>query len=278
MLEKENLFEIYGALRFAEKAEWLNQFIEKYKTLTPDDFETRQIQVISFDSKKWGNIAESFIEKKVHNITHLKELGVIMTMPVDLRTSKMTGQGITLKAMPLILHYFNEIRLYSAFFKLMRQKKNFGEIFVDTLIADTPNTKLIKNRHIGWRVIQRYYGKLADEKHPEVFEPHVQPEDLHWRKAEEILYQFDPALKFWDDMDYVGIAIKGDVVTFNMLDVAFSYSNAIEYEERYLYHFRESLWNEVFIRYLSQKTLEERVLMRLDNEIIQPEQIKVSRK
>ena len=42
--------------------------------------------------------------------------------------------------------------------------------------------------HVHWRVIQRYFGKLENEYHPEIFEPHVQPEDLHWRKAEEALY------------------------------------------------------------------------------------------
>ncbi|MEX0748712.1 MAG: hypothetical protein WD467_03655 [Candidatus Saccharimonadales bacterium] len=271
MMKEENLYEIYGALRFAEKADWLNEYNQQYETLTASDFEPRRIEVVQFDADKWGDIASHFIEKKLHNITHLKELGVIMTMPV---LGSQPMPGITLKVMPLILHYFNEIRLYSAFFKLMREKKNFGEIFVNTLIADPSPVEVTQGEFIHWRVIQRYFGKLKDEYHPEMFEPHVQPEDLHWRKAEDILYEVDPELEFWRELDYVGLFMNDDEpVTFNLMDVSLSYSNQLEFEDRYLYHFRESLWNEVFVRYLGQKNLEDRILKRLDNALIAPETI-----
>jgi hypothetical protein len=273
MLDKESLFEIYGALRFAENPDWLNSFIEQYKKLKPADFENRKVVVINFDEKKWGNVAEHFIEKKLHNITHLKELGVIMTMPIA-KTSSMSGKGVTLKVLPLLIHYFNEVHLYSTFFKLISVRKNFGELLVDTLIADTANVSIInKNHKIHWRVIQRYYGKLKDESHPEVFQPHVQPEDLHWRKAEEVLYEIDPELEFWEDMDYVSIIVDGETVTLNLMDIALSYANGLKYEERYLYHFRDALWNEIFVRYMGQKVLEEQILQQLDNELIAPEKI-----
>jgi len=181
--------------------------------------------------------------------------------------------GITLKVMPLLFHYFNEVRLYSSFFKLMQTKKNFGAIVSDTLIADPAHVKITDNAHIHWRVIQRYFGKLTTEVHPEIFEPHVQPEDLHWRRAEDVLYDIDPELKFWKDLDYVAV-LKGtthDTVTFNLMDISLSYSNGIPYPERYLYHFREALWNEVFARYMGQKTLEEQLLEKLGNDIIKPE-------
>ncbi len=273
MLKQESLYEIYGALRFAESDEWLNRYNEQYHKITPSDFESRDIQVIQFDAEKWGDIAAHFIAKKLHNITHLKELGVIMTMPV---ADASPMPGATLKVMPLLLHYFNEIRLYSAFFKLVKGKKNFGDVFVDTLIADPSSVEITKGENIHWRVIQRYFGKLKDEHHPEMFEPHVQPEDLHWRKAEEILYEVDPELEFWQDMDYVGLFLNDDEpVTFNLMDVSLSYSNNLDFKDRYLYHFRESLWNEIFARYMGQKNLEDRILKRLDNALIAPEEIKV---
>lgn len=277
MLKTESIYELYGALRFGQDADWLNDFNEQYKSLTPEDFESRDIKVIAFDAKKWGDLADHFIEKKLHNITHSKEMGVIITMPVS-PTSSMTGQGVTLKVFPLLLHYFNEVRLYSAFFKLIKTKKNFGEIFVSTLIADPSHVSITKGEYVHWRVIQRYFGKLSDESHPEAFEPHVNPEDLHWRKAEDILYEVDPELEFWQDMDYVGLYANDDEpVTFNLLDVAFSYANDESFDSRYLYHFREALWNEIFIRYLGEKNLEEKILLRLDNDLIAPEKIKVTK-
>ncbi len=267
LLDNENIYELFLALRFAEDPAWLNEFDALYTELTPADFELRQIKVVPFAVSKWGDIAEHFIAKKRHNITHSKEMGAIAVMPMT--ETRMTG--VTLKVLPLLCHYFNEIRLYSAFFKLMQSKQNFGQIVADTLIADPGHVKLVENGQIHWRVIQRYFGKLTNEVHPEMFEPHVQPEDLHWRRAEEVLYEIDPELEFWRNLDYVAVFKGQDPITFNLMDLSLSYSNAIAYEDRYLYHFREALWNEVFVRYLGQKTLEDQLLVKLDNAIIKPE-------
>ena len=144
---------------------------------------------------------------------------------------------------------------------------------MDTLIADPGNAAIIAGQNVHWRVIQRYFGKLDDEKHPEAFEPHVQPEDLHWRKAEESLYDLDPKLEFWKDLDYVAKPYKTGAVAFNMMDVSFAYSNEETYKNRYTYHFREALWNEVFMRYMGQKTLEDQILKQLDNDLIEPEDL-----
>ena len=270
MLKRENLYEIYGALRFAESGEWLNEFNENYKSLTPSDFETREIEIVQMPESRWGDIAEKFVKKKRHLNTHLKELGVVLILP----SKEKTMPGITTKILSLTFHYFNEIRLYSAFFKMQQVKKNFGEIFVDTLIADPSEAALMAGNNIHWRVIQRYFGKIKDEYHPEIFQPHVQPEDLHWRKAEELMYQLAPELEFWKDLDYVAKDFDGRPLTMNFMDISLSYSNKIPYEERYYYHFSEALWNEIFIRYMGSDTLKEQVLKQLDNDLIEPENIK----
>lgn len=269
MLSRENLFEVYGALRFAESPEWLNGFIKQYHGLTSDDFTSRDIKLVNFSHDKWGDIASKFIHKKLHNITHLKELGAILVLPPP----DFTMPGVTLKIMPLILHYFNEIRLYSAYFKLIQSKPNFGEVVAKTLIADTPKIGIMKGQTVHWRVIQRYFGKLPKEHHPEIFQPHLEPEDLHYRKVEHTLFEFDSDLDFWHDLDFVAAICDGDAVSFNLMDVSLSYSNGINYKERYLYHLREALWNEIFARYFGEKTLEEQILRHLDNELVSPEKL-----
>src|SRR5690606_6473665 len=154
---------------------------------------------------------------------------------VPMRAEKM--RGLPLKTLPLLFHYINEIRLYSAFFKLKSTHPHFGAEVVDTLIADPAKTAVMAGHHVHWRVIQRYFGKLDGEKHPEAFEPHVQPEDLHWRKAEEVLYELDPHMQFWRDLDYVALNDKKHPVALNLMDVAFGYSNEVPYEQGYFYHF-----------------------------------------
>lgn len=271
MLKSENLDEVYTALRFSEGGEWLDKYNELFKSVTPSNFETRPINLIVMDHDKYVDLATKFVEKKLHNITHTKELGTIVVVPMQAETM----QGITLKSLPLIFHYINEIRLYSAFFKLKQVNKNFGETVVQTLIADPGAASQMAGTHVHWRVIQRYFGKLKDENHPEAFEPHVHPEDLHWRRAEDMLYQLDPAMKFWQGLDFVGMCYDGVPVSLNLVDVSLSYSNNISYADRYVYHMRESLWNEIFMRYMGHKNLENQILSQLDNDMISPEKLKV---
>jgi hypothetical protein len=268
MVAKESLAELFIAIRFTEGPDWLNEFNTVYDDLQPEDFEERPIQLVRFDPAKWGDVAAHFIEKKKHINTHSKEMGVVAILPPPRPRMK----AITLKVITLTLHYYNEVRLYSAYFKLLAKSPNFGKVLSETLIADTPHLKMVEHGHIHWRVIQRYYGKIGEsDQHPEVFQPHLQPEDLHWRSAETILYQIDPEMKFWQNMDYVAVLKGSDIVTFNLMDVALSYANEIEYPDRYLYHFRESLWNEVFARYMGNKALRDQLLVKLDNAIVKPE-------
>ncbi len=271
MLKRENLFEVYGAIRFAESTSWLTKFTKTYKRLQPSDFELRDIEILQLSQERWGDLAESEIRKNRHILSHLKELGVIILLPP--KHERMPG--LTLTTLPLLFHYINEIRLYSAFFKLQQVKPGFGKIIADTLLGDANKTAIMAGSHVHWRVIQRYFGNLEDEKHPEIFEPHVQPEDLYWRKAEEHLYDLDPEFGFWQGLDYVGISSDGAPVSFNLLDNATSFFIQAPYEHRVISHMRGSLWNELFVRYMGEANLESQVLKQLDNDMIMPERLKV---
>ncbi len=269
MLKNEPFDEMYTALRFSEGADWLNQYDQLFKSVRPSDFEERNIRIVVMDHDKWVDLAQHYVEKKRHNVTHTKELGVIVVVPMK----QDSMRGLPLKTMSLLFHYINEIRLYSAFFKLKSTHPKFGEEIVDTLIADPSKAAVMAGQHIHWRVIQRYFGKLKDESHPEAFQPHVQPEDLHWRKAEDALYDLDEQLSFWRDLDYVAMPAKGLPVALNLMDVALAYSNEENFNNRYVYHFRDSLWNEIFMRYMGEKVLEQQVLEQLDNDMIEPEHL-----
>lgn len=267
LTKRENLAEIYSALRFAESPAWLKRFNRSYKSVQPSDFETRDIEVVILSKERWGTLTHGYMAHKRYNITHLKELGVLALLP----SPKENVIGFTIATLPMALHYMNEMRLYSAFFKLQQVRPDFGKIVANTLNDDLPATASMAGSNIHWRVVQRHYGRAEHAtEHPDIFQPHIQPEDLYWRKAEEQLYAIDPELKFWDGLDYVGMSLDEGPISFNLMDVSMNYYLAIPYQERIISHMRASLWNELYTRYMGEKTLNQQVIGQLDASFLKP--------
>jgi hypothetical protein len=52
LVEKEDIYELFGIIRFSEGEEWLNKFNEGYLKLVPADFERRPIKFKQL-SRKW---------------------------------------------------------------------------------------------------------------------------------------------------------------------------------------------------------------------------------
>lgn len=269
MLQREDLEVIYTALRFSEGPKWLDEFNQQFESVRPSDFERRKLRIVQM-APIYRDLAQKFVEMKQHNVVHSKEMGVIAVVPIHQKRVR----GIVLKTLPVILHYMNEIKMYTTFFKLRSTKSHFGTTVAETLIADPATKTQLAGNTIHWRVIQRHLGKRTDTTiGKEVFRPHLEPEDLHWRRAEEMLFDIDPELEFWKGRDYVARVYDGFPVSFNLFDVSFAYANEEPYENRYAYHFRESLWNELFTRYMGSKNLEAQIINDLDNAIVAPEKL-----
>ncbi|MCL4437568.1 hypothetical protein M1513_00820, partial [Patescibacteria group bacterium] len=261
MLDKEDLLEVYSALRFLEDPDWLNNiFFKQYEKLTADDFEYREIQVRALNDK-WADAAKKFVAKKYHNISHLKELGVIFIIPVFLGVS-----GESFRTILLIFHYLNEIKYYSDLFEGFSKKERFTDNMISLLRGDVLSfkdfEKISKGKENYFMIVQRYLGKL-DENDQRLFSPHVNPEAFHWSAAEkEIpsiekwLPNFQNSLDFWSKLGWVGEFFKDEsgvevLVSFNIVDMTMSL--AMEKEMvKYLYHHQEALWNEIFFRYFGE--------------------------
>lgn len=272
LIEKEDLFEVYSALRFIENAKWLNTvFFKQYESLTPTDFEKRKIKIAILDTK-WRSAAENFLKKKYHNISHLKELGVIFIIPVRLNVP-----GETLRTFALILHYFHEIDFYARLFQKYAAKENFSEKLISGLRGDVLDTPFL-NEDLGkkWLIAQRYLAK-DDEYDTRLFTPHVNPEALHWAKAENDIARLGekfniPELIFWNNLDWVGDFYKAEsgdaLVSFNLIDTAMDL--VMEHDMiKYLYHHQESLWNKIFISFMGQKKTEQTIIDNFDKGVIE---------
>lgn len=270
LIKHEPIDELYLGLRFSEGEVWLNKFNEQFRTVRPSDFESRELSFALLDVEKYGDTAKSYIDDRLHAVLHSKELGVVGLLPLPQRGFR----GVTLKNLALLMHYINEVKLYSTFFKLKQVEANFGELVATTLSADPPTASQMAGQYVHWRVIQRYFGELDDEAKTVALQPHIQPEDLVWQKTEDALALIDPELGFWRGQSYVGKVYDELPLTFNLLDATINYSRRLSYDKRHFKHFRNSLWNEIFVRYMGSNNLSQQVLSRLDTNEIAPEDLK----
>ncbi|MCA9332544.1 hypothetical protein KDA00_01580 [Candidatus Saccharibacteria bacterium] len=265
MIKRESIDEIMIGTRVVESNTWHKNFIEKYKKLTPSDFESREATFLLLDGEKWGSKTMSYIKSHHQNITHLKEMGTIAILPIPINTLP----GITIALLPRLLFYLNELRTYSTYFKHQQVHPGFGLMLVNTLLDDPSRHVNIAGQHLHWRIVHRHFGS-GNVKHPDFFEPHIRPDDLFWRKAEDILYKIEPALHFWYEMDYVGVYANHAPVSFNLMDLTVDYINKRSYSKRTYFHIRESLWNELFVRYLQQESVYSQLRMQINHQVMEP--------
>ncbi len=236
-------------------------FLQAYKNLKPDDFEERELRLLVLPTK-WLALTEKFMEKKYHNVSHLKELGVIFVIPISLDIP-----GDTMRLFSLLLHYLHEVPFYSKLFKeYAGQNDGFADNIISLLRGDVLEGPLPDPGpgKINIRIVQRYLAK-DNPQDPRLFEPHVNPETRHWDWAETDLARLGheyPTLRigFWAGLNWVGgcfLNENGDdiMVGLNLIDVVMSLVKKREMV-KYLYHHQEAFWNQIFIKYIGVQELD----------------------
>ena len=265
LLEREDVFEIFAAIRLFEEQKWFNEvFLKQYLNLTPQDFEEREI-VFKALSQKWVGIAQNFLKKKYQNVSHLKELGMVFVVPLELG---MLGE--TTRMFSLVLHYFYEIKFYSELFQYFASDlKSFASNIIAVLKVKSIDKRLTETNKINFLILPSYLAKY-DENDWRLFEPHISPEVIFWIEAEKAMRGLNNILgdknihvdfSFWQNLDWVGDYFKTAtgvevLVSFNFVDNSMS---LIQEKEmiKYLYHHEESLWNKIFIEYFGEDKMRE---------------------
>ncbi len=275
-LAKHDVAEIFSALRFIETDEWMHQTFEvAYSAFTPSDFEERAIEVKVL-GPEWREVAKKFVAKKHHNVSHLKEFGVIFLNPIRERIP-----GKFLRDFALLLHYFHEIEFYSKLFRRYAEQPDFAGKLKALLRGDVP--EVYRSEPGEWLIVQRYLAK-ENPKDPRLFMPRVNPESLHWRRGERDLALFNAPeaklnLNLWADLDWVGNVFEdgptapsgGDVVSFDLEDNAMTLVSFMEGEEQqyFNYHQREAMWTKIFSEYVGgDDNMEKMLLENFDKGII----------
>lgn len=271
LIEKEGFASTVSALRFTQTTEWMHRFFDvAYRDLKPEDFEERDVEVKILDIK-WLEIAQKFIGKKLHNVSHLKEFGIIFISPDPIDQS-----GETLRILMLLLHYFHEVPFYSNLFRKFINDSDFVSKLQSLLRGDVLEGVLPESPNISWRVIQRYLAK-DNPNDLRLHEHHVAPEAEHWhrvsqgfKKLAEVMStegrspaggghsasggeSFD--ISYWANLDHVGDFFKNKdgvdtFVSFNVVDLIMSLVK--QGDVRYFYHQPEAMWNYIFSEYVGR--------------------------
>ncbi len=255
MVAREDIYHLFASLRFLEERRFLNEeFFASYTSLTPDDFEKREIKIEVLPKEQFGSVGVEFMRKKFHNVSHLKEMGLIFVLPVE------QEEGVFLRMFSLLLHYIHEVSFYAKYFELCsKEQESFTRNLTAALRGDVRETVPPVENLFVWLIIQRYLAK-EDPKDPRLAIAHISPEALFWRQATDDLGRLrekDPelGLSFWAGKAHVGGIFEEAITSFNFEDNAFSAVSDREVEQ-YTYHMHEALWNRLFTSYFGGEILE----------------------
>ncbi|MBI2098693.1 MAG: hypothetical protein HYT49_03560 [Candidatus Wildermuthbacteria bacterium] len=275
LLEKQDVTEVFSALRFLETNEWMHEtFAKAYTKFTPADFEHRSIEITVL-GRQWEEVAKKYVEKKHHNVSHLKEFGVIFLNPIA-----ESGKGKFVRDFALLLHYFHEIAFYSELFQQYAQTSGFQEKFISLLRGDVPEIgEPFDSAQGEWLITQRYLWK-ENPQDPRLFLPHVNPESMHWRKAEQDLVEFGKKqeeinLEFWNQLwsvaEYFNIAQGArSLLSFDLEDIAMTLVSRTQGKSEYFtYHQHEALWNRIFAEYVGgYDKVEKHIIANMEKGVI----------
>ncbi|MGH7142454.1 MAG: hypothetical protein ACREF5_03265 [Candidatus Saccharimonadales bacterium] len=265
MLRREQIVTIFAAAWMLESTSWRRAMLESYKKLKPSDFEIRQMEIITPDSRYWQKLAKEVVTHRKHSIIALKEFGSIVLLPLPDEIPPAT----ILTSFILALHEMNEVRACSTFLKLCQVKPNFGKL-VQIVAADEPVLFAeLLDQPVPWQIIQRYYARFSDRFRTDLFEPQVQQQDLTWHSIEKALSHIEPSLSFWHNTTSLGFLHDHQPVSLNVIDAALNYCNQLPYSNRIVHYLRNNLWHEIMIRYLKHENVEQAVLSNLQSQLVE---------
>lgn len=252
MLKHEPVAQLLAACQVTESPEWHEARLQAYRKLQTKDFESRRPHFIVPSGKQWPKLAEMHISKQRHHLIEVPELGAVVILPME---QDMPGLAVTTFA--LSLQALNSMRALSAYLKLQQVRPDFGDVVQDSILHEPLTEVELGGNKLSWRMIHWFYGHGHANYHPEVFEPHVQAEDLTWHHAGKELARLQPVLQFWEETEILGLLDGREAVSLNVLDVALGVCNGLVYGERVVHNMRESLGRELFARYMQQDYMQD---------------------
>lgn len=259
MLKQEAAAAIMAAALICEAPAWQRSLFDKYKKLTPRDFENRQLAIVRPNTRRWQRLTTDHVAARRHNLLAFPELGAIVLLPLP----KSAPAGAVTASLGLALHALNEVRASCSYLKLCQVRPDFG-LLVQQIACNEPQLQTsLLDRQVPWQVIQRFYARLQNYFSDQLFEPHIRLEDLSWHGVEQAMSAIEPHLIFWHDSQHLGVVHNQKAVSFNIVDCALNLCNNLTFDQRGSSHFQKSLWHELLLKYLKPAVVEQTIMAEL---------------
>ena len=258
LLKNEPAAAVLAAASYFESATWQKQFYTQYERLSPADFESRKATVLLLKGEKWTRLAAAMAEERHHGSVVVSELGTIVLLQP---TAALPALAIT--TLLLTLEEVNTIGSVGTFLKLHQVAPDFGKAARAAASGELLTDAQFIDQAVPWRVVHQYYARHTDHYNPVVFEPHISSDDLTWHRPEDSLAAIHDALAFWQDTEHVAFQADGQQVSCNMFDVALNYVNQLPFASRVNSLFKQQVWHELMLRYMSLEHVERALTSKL---------------
>lgn len=262
LLKREASACVVAGSLLSEGSGWRERFYGAYKRLKATDYETRDVNMVILDSPKWRKFFRAQPHLKRRLILPVPELGTLIILPLE--ATVLPGAALAL--LLSLVYHINKIRSQSVQVKLHQLKPSFGRRAHDIWRGYARPMAFVANQPLYWNVIHRHFADASPLSYPELFEPHIQADDLQNITPEAALIKIDPVFGLWQVARSCGVSYDGLPVSLNAMDAAVNYCNKLDFQQRSWAYVQEALGEELLLRYLRQPKVTNHVLRQLSAE------------
>lgn len=255
MLKRNNACEMLIIASQIESQDWTNKFKQKYKKLKNTDFQLVKSSICTVCVSRAEKLAKSEF-KSSQIVTPNYETGTILVVP-PVKRFNLDVIAITLS----ILQSLYELRVYSAYFKLISVKDRFGDKFYSA--ATDGLSGRINEKEIGWKVLHKYLN-IDKNTFSKLEQPHFQFDDIILETPIKVLSNEIPTMNFWDGYEHVYMQDERNPVSFHLLDVVTNASNGLLCENGVCVYLQQDLVDELMLRYLRHEKIQKEAIGRFE--------------
>lgn len=253
LLKREDIDELYAALKYIETPAWQKSFYKKLANLSPSDFEIRSASIVVMPASNWQTVNWKSA------VSTVSVLGVVSLWPA-------AGKSTThwLGAYLAAIKALESLRLASYSLMAMQTAPSFGKYFSRQIELGIAPPAKIAGQPVHWRTLNHYYGHLPAAGLPLFQEPYLQSLRLHKASPGKLLSVIHPIFRWWADNEHLAMGTTTKPVSLNIADIALNHANSSPYTQRLNYNHRLSLWDELIARYLKYPGVEGYILRQVD--------------